>query len=92
MMDDHVPSRREIGTRNDDGRPLVRSNSTGLFVERDPRRFWDVFALPLAAGVLAPVGIPLSPAIGAVFMSLRTVIVAINARRLRGVDLSVSSG
>ncbi|RDZ51387.1 heavy metal translocating P-type ATPase [Haloferax sp. Atlit-4N] len=49
---------------------------------------YNVFALPLAAGVLAPVGILLSPAVGAVFMSLSTIIVAINARRLRGVDLS----
>ncbi|WP_423999176.1 heavy metal translocating P-type ATPase [Haloarcula salina] len=49
---------------------------------------YNVIALPLAAGVLAPIGILLSPAIGAVFMSLSTIIVAINARRLRGVDLS----
>ena len=49
---------------------------------------YNVFALPLAAGILAPVGILLSPAIGAVFMSLSTVIVAINARRLRGIGLS----
>jgi len=49
---------------------------------------YNVFALPLAAGVLAPIGILLSPAIGAVFMSLSTIIVAINARRLQGVDLS----
>jgi len=47
------------------------------------------FALPLAAGILAPIGILLSPAIGAVFMSLSTIIVAINARRLGNVDLSV---
>ncbi|WP_411968881.1 copper-translocating P-type ATPase [Haloferax sp. YSSS75] len=50
---------------------------------------YNVVALPLAAGILAPIGILLSPAIGAVFMSLSTIIVAINARRLRGVDLSV---
>ena len=49
---------------------------------------YNVFALPLAAGVLAPIGILLSPAVGAVLMSLSTIIVAINARRLRGVDLS----
>jgi len=49
---------------------------------------YNVFALPLAAGVLAPIGIVLSPAVGAVFMSLSTIIVAVNARRLRGVDLS----
>ena len=49
---------------------------------------YNVVALPLAAGLLAPVGILLSPAIGAVFMSLSTIIVAINARRLKAVDLS----
>ena len=50
---------------------------------------YNVFALPLAAGGLAPIGVLLSPAVGAVFMSLSTVIVAVNARRLTGVDLSV---
>ncbi|MDQ2055985.1 copper-translocating P-type ATPase [Halobellus sp. H-GB7] len=50
---------------------------------------YNVFALPLAAGILAPIGILLSPAIGAVFMSLSTIIVAINARRLGNVDLSL---
>jgi P-type Cu2+ transporter len=44
---------------------------------------YNVFALPLAAGVLAPVGIILSPAVGAVLMSLSTIIVAINAQFLR---------
>lgn len=50
---------------------------------------YNVFALPLAAGVLAPIGILLSPAVGALLMSLSTVIVAINAQLLRRVDLSV---
>ncbi|MCU4926537.1 heavy metal translocating P-type ATPase [Halobacteria archaeon AArc-dxtr1] len=50
---------------------------------------YNVFALPLAAGVLAPIGILLSPAIGAVLMSASTVIVAINAQLLRGADLTV---
>src|SRR5690554_1515489 len=44
----------------------------------------NVIALPLAAGVLAPWGILLSPAAGAVLMSLSTIIVAINAQFLRG--------
>ncbi|WP_214793041.1 MULTISPECIES: heavy metal translocating P-type ATPase [unclassified Exiguobacterium] len=44
---------------------------------------YNIVAIPLAAGVLAPVGIILSPAIGAVLMSLSTVIVAINARLLK---------
>ena len=51
---------------------------------------YNVVALPLAAGVLAPIGVLLSPAVGAVFMSLSTVIVAVNARRLGGVDLTVA--
>ena len=50
---------------------------------------YNVFAIPLAAGVLAPIGILLSPAAGALLMSLSTVIVAINAQLLRRVDLSI---
>lgn len=49
---------------------------------------YNIFALPLAAGVLAPFGILLSPAVGAVLMSLSTVIVAINAQLLRGHTLA----
>ncbi len=52
---------------------------------------YNVFALPLAAGVLAPIGILLSPAVGALLMSLSTVIVAINAQFLRRVDLDLPS-
>jgi Cu2+-exporting ATPase len=44
---------------------------------------YNVIAIPLAAGVLAGYGILLSPALGAVFMSLSTVIVAINAKMLK---------
>jgi Cu2+-exporting ATPase len=44
---------------------------------------YNLVALPLAAGILAPFGILLSPAVGALFMSLSTVIVAINAQMLR---------
>ncbi len=49
---------------------------------------YNVFALPLAAGVLAPIGILLSPAVGAVLMSLSTIIVAANAQLLRRVQLA----
>jgi Cu2+-exporting ATPase len=49
--------------------------------------FWatayNLIALPLAAGVLYDQGIVISPALGAVLMSLSTIIVAINARTLR---------
>ncbi len=44
---------------------------------------YNVIAIPLAAGVLAGQGILLSPAVGAVLMSLSTVIVAVNAQLLR---------
>ncbi len=44
---------------------------------------YNVVAIPLAAGVMYSQGILLSPAMGAVLMSLSTVIVAINARLLR---------
>jgi len=44
---------------------------------------YNAFAIPLAAGVFYKTGVLLSPAIGAVLMSLSTVIVAINARFLR---------
>lgn len=44
---------------------------------------YNVFALPLAAGVLAPLGVVLSPAVGALLMSLSTIIVALNAQLLR---------
>ncbi len=45
--------------------------------------WYNVFAIPLAAGILYGYGILLSPAMGAVFMSLSTVIVAINAKTLK---------
>jgi Cu2+-exporting ATPase len=48
---------------------------------------YNIVAIPLAAGVLARAGILLSPAIGAVLMSLSTVIVAANAQLLRRVRL-----
>ncbi len=44
---------------------------------------YNIIAIPLAAGVLSSIGIVLSPAIGAILMSLSTVIVAINARLLK---------
>ncbi|MNL30951.1 Copper-exporting P-type ATPase B [compost metagenome] len=44
---------------------------------------YNVFAIPLAAGVLYQVGIILDPAFGAVLMSASTVIVALNARTLK---------
>ena len=48
---------------------------------------YNVIAIPLAAGVLAPVGIVLAPAVGAILMSISTIVVAINAQLLRRLDL-----
>jgi Cu2+-exporting ATPase len=44
---------------------------------------YNIVALPLAAGILAPWNILLSPAFGALLMSVSTIIVAINAQLLR---------
>ena len=44
---------------------------------------YNIVAIPLAAGVLAAWGIMLQPALGAVLMSLSTIVVAINAQLLR---------
>lgn len=48
---------------------------------------YNIIAVPLAAGVLAPIGVVLSPAAGAVLMSLSTIVVAFNAQLLRRIDL-----
>ena len=49
---------------------------------------YNIVAIPLAAGVLAPIGFVLPPAVGAVLMSLSTIVVAANAQLLRRVDLT----
>jgi Cu2+-exporting ATPase len=50
---------------------------------------YNVIMIPLAAGILAPLGFLVPPALGAVLMSISTIIVAINAQTLRNVDLTV---
>jgi Cu2+-exporting ATPase len=44
---------------------------------------YNILAIPLAAGILAFAGIILDPAVGAILMSLSTVIVAVNAMGLK---------
>ncbi len=48
---------------------------------------YNIVAIPLAAGVLAPIGFVLSLAVGAILMSASTIVVALNAQLLRGLDL-----
>jgi len=48
---------------------------------------YNLISVPLAAGVLAFAGIVLAPAVGAILMSVSTIVVALNAQLLRRVDL-----
>ncbi len=48
---------------------------------------YNIVAIPLAAGVLAPIGFVLAPAVGAVLMSVSTIVVALNAQLLRRLNL-----
>jgi Cu2+-exporting ATPase len=52
---------------------------------------YNIVAIPLAAGALSWAGITLAPAIGAIMMSLSTIVVAVNAQLLRRVELSPES-
>ena len=67
--------------------PRIISLSRATYRKMVQNLWWaagyNIVAIPLAAGVLAPWGIVLSPATGAVLMSLSTIIVAINAQLLR---------
>jgi Cu2+-exporting ATPase len=49
---------------------------------------YNLISVPLAAGVLAPIGFVMPMSVGALLMSLSTVVVALNAQLLRRMDLS----
>lgn len=49
---------------------------------------YNLISVPLAAGVLAPIGFVLPMSVGAILMSLSTIVVALNAQLLRRMDLS----
>jgi Cu2+-exporting ATPase len=51
---------------------------------------YNIVAIPLAAGAFAWAGIDLSPAVGAILMSMSTIVVALNAQLLRRVRLRPS--
>ncbi len=53
---------------------------------------YSLIAIPIAAGILAPVGFPLPMALGAAAMSLSTIIVAANAQLLRRLHLRPADG
>ncbi|SDH21932.1 heavy metal translocating P-type ATPase [Microbacterium pygmaeum] len=52
---------------------------------------YNLLSVPLAAGVLAPIGFVLPMSVGAILMSLSTIVVALNAQLLRRLDLSPES-
>ena len=69
----------------------VRNLSTASYRKMIQNLGWaagyNLVAIPLAAGVLAPIGFTLAPAVGAVLMSVSTIVVALNAQLLRRLDL-----
>ena len=81
---------------SDDPRGVVAIHalSTATYRKMLQNLWWaagyNLAALPLAAGVLAPVGFILPMALGAALMSLSTIIVALNAQLLRRVDLGLA--
>jgi Cu2+-exporting ATPase len=70
----------------------VRRLSSASYRKMQQNLVWatgyNVVAIPLAAGAMAWAGITLSPAVGAVLMSLSTIVVALNAQLLRRVRLA----
>jgi len=78
---------------SDDPRGVVaiRTLSAATYRKMIQNLWWaagyNLIAIPLAAGVLAPIGFVLPMALGAALMSLSTIIVALNAQLLRRVDL-----
>jgi P-type Cu2+ transporter len=82
---------------SDDPRGVVaiRTLSAATYRKMLQNLWWaagyNVVAIPLAAGVLAPIGFVLPMALGAALMSLSTIIVALNAQLLRRVDLQLDA-
>ena len=82
---------------SDDPRGVVaiRTLSTATYRKMIQNLWWaagyNLAAIPLAAGVLTPLGFTLPMALGAALMSLSTIVVALNAQLLRRVDLRPGS-
>ena len=52
---------------------------------------YNLLSVPLAAGILAPIGFVMPMSVGAILMSASTVVVALNAQLLRRLDLTPQS-
>ena len=84
----------QIVLASDDPRNIavMRRLSSATYRKMQQNIVWaagyNLIAIPLAAGVTAPIGFVLPPAVGAIVMSLSTIIVALNSQLLRRLDLS----
>jgi P-type Cu2+ transporter len=82
---------------NDDPRSVaaLRDLSRATYRKMLQNLWWaagyNIVAVPLAAGVLAPVGIVLPMTVGALLMSVSTIVVALNAQTLRRVDIGLGA-
>jgi Cu2+-exporting ATPase len=74
------------------GVPMTVRLSSRTYRKMTQNLWWaagyNIVAIPLAAGVLEPFGVVVSPALGAVLMSVSTIVVAVNAQLLRRARLS----
>ncbi len=74
------------------GVPMTLTLSSRTYRTMTQNLWWaagyNIVAIPLAAGVLEPFGVVVSPALGAVLMSVSTIVVALNAQLLRRVRLA----
>ena len=70
---------------------VVRELSAAAYRKMVQNLWWaagyNLISVPLAAGVLAPIGFVMPMSVGAILMSLSTVVVALNAQLLRRTDL-----
>ena len=69
----------------------IRDSSRASYRKMKQNLWWaagyNLISVPLAAGVLAPIGFVLPMSVGAILMSLSTIVVAANAQLLRRLDL-----
>lgn len=72
--------------------PMATSVPAASYRKMQQNLWWaagyNLLAVPLAAGVLAPLGFVLPMSVGAILMSASTVVVALNAQLLRRLDLT----
>jgi Cu2+-exporting ATPase len=70
--------------------PIVTDFSKKTYSKMKQNLWWaagyNIVAIPLAAGILSGLGVVIDPAVGAILMSLSTILVAVNSQTLRGYE------